>query len=282
MQKIKPLLELMRITKPIGTLLLLWPTLWALWFATGGIPNLKILFVFIAGVIIMRAAGCVINDIADQHIDKFVARTQSRPLTSGKTNRKTAFSLFLLLLVMAFILVLTLNPLTIYLAVIGAILAVIYPFSKRYIQAPQFILGLAFAWGIPMAYAAILNSVPWQAWWLFLTTALWIIAYDTEYAMCDRADDLKIGIHSTAIWFGGFEVIITIWLQLCSISSLVLFGFIYNLNHWYYLALLGACTLFIYQIILIKSRQPKRCFKAFLNNHWVGLVIFIGIVLGFR
>ncbi|MCH9769777.1 MAG: 4-hydroxybenzoate octaprenyltransferase [Gammaproteobacteria bacterium] len=279
MSRLLAYLRLMRFDKPIGILLLLWPSLWALWISSGGHPPLKILSIFIIGVIIMRAAGCIINDFADRHFDRHVTRTKNRPLTSGKIKPAFALALFVILLLIALLLVLMLNRLTLYLAVVGALLSIIYPFTKRFFHAPQLILSLAFAWSIPMAFAAILNSVPWIAWLLFAATACWIFAYDTEYALVDIDDDIKVGIKSTAILFGTQVIRVVMLLQLLMLSGLILLGYYLRLDAWYYLSLLVSCGLFAYQHRLIKTAKPECCFKAFLNNHWVGLVIFAGLAL---
>ena len=272
---------LMRFHKPIGILLLLWPTLWALWIAAKGLPHPLVLVVFILGVIIMRAAGCVINDFADRDFDGLVERTQSRPMVTKMVSADEAILLFMILSLIAFTLVLLMNTLTVLLSFIGILLAIGYPFMKRYTKAPQMILGLAFAWGIPMAFAAQTGHVPSIAWLLYLINILWIIAYDTEYAMVDREDDLKIGIKSTAILFGRYDVLVITLLHMIAIALLIWTGWLLSLHLWYYLGLIVAASSAVYQQFLIRDRQPKRCFKAFLNNHWLGLAVFVGIVLGF-
>lgn len=276
--------KLMRFHKPIGIFLLLWPSLWALWQAAGGLPPLKILGIFVLGGIIMRAAGCVINDIADRNFDKYVQRTQDRPLTTGAISVKAALILFFGLSLLAFALVLLLNSLTIQLAFVGILLSIIYPFTKRFIAFPQFILGLSFAWGIPMAYAALLNDIPTIAWLLFGITVLWILIYDTEYAMVDRDDDLKIGIKSTAILFGKFDRYWIGFFQSLMLLLLLFLGLKTQLNFLYYWLLLGVAGCMGYQQYLIYPRGPLRgpqdCFKAFLNNNWLGLFVFIAILLG--
>lgn len=272
---------LMRFHKPIGIFLLLWPTLWALWLASHGRPNLTILIIFIAGVVLMRAAGCVINDVADRHFDRHIARTKNRPLTTGKISLIEALLLFACLSLLSFVMLLKLNYLTIALAFPAILLVISYPFSKRYITWPQFILGLAFGWGIPMAYAAQTGHLPVIAWLLFLSAIFWIIVYDTQYAMVDRDDDLKIGIKSTAILFGRHDVWIIGLLQTIFIALLILIGKLLSLNIWFYMGIIAATVLFIYQHFLIRHRQTENCFKAFLNNHWVGMVIFLGILLNY-
>lgn len=270
---------LMRFDKPIGIFLLLWPTLWALWIAAGGVPPLKILGVFIAGVIIMRAAGCVINDFADRKFDGKVGRTKNRPLATGATSSLEALILFAVLMIIALVLVLQLNQFAIYLALAAAFLAIIYPFMKRFISLPQLVLGLAFAWSVPMAFAAVQNHVPWSGWLIFLITVLWTVAYDTQYAMVDRADDIKIGLKSTAILFGKFDVFIIVILQITMITLLLLLGFLLRLSIWYLMGIIIAMGVTIYQQYLIRERNPTQCFKAFLSNHWLGAAVFIGIVL---
>ncbi|CEO37823.1 4-hydroxybenzoate octaprenyltransferase [Photobacterium kishitanii] len=271
--------QLARFDRPIGSLLLLWPTLWALFLAGDGLPKLDVLLVFVLGVVFMRAAGCVINDFADRNVDGHVKRTANRPMPSGKVSEREALGLFSLLVLVSFLLVLTMNNLTIMLSVVAVILAAAYPFMKRYTHLPQLVLGAAFGWSIPMAYAAQSGTLPMVAWLLFVANILWTIAYDTLYAMVDRDDDLKVGIKSTAILFGRFDKLIIGILQLATIMLLIAIGGILQLNQWYYWALLLASALFVYQQMLIQGRQREQCFKAFLNNNYVGMVIFIGISL---
>ncbi|MEJ6078516.1 4-hydroxybenzoate octaprenyltransferase [Vibrio sp. 1-Bac 57] len=272
-------LELMRVDKPIGTLLLLWPTLWALWIAAQGFPDIDVLIVFCLGVFFMRSAGCVINDFADRKVDGFVNRTKNRPLPSGRATSKEAVYLFLFLSLCSFLLVLTQNNLTIQLSVIGLFLAFVYPFMKRFTHLPQFVLGIAFSWSIPMAYAAQANILSSSVWLLFIANITWTIAYDTMYGMVDKEDDLKIGIKSTAILFGKYDKLIIALLQFITLVLLVIVGLIENLNWLYYGALAVAGLLFLQQQKSIKSRDEKACFKAFLDNNYVGLVIFIGFIL---
>ncbi|WP_299663622.1 4-hydroxybenzoate octaprenyltransferase [uncultured Psychromonas sp.] len=272
-------LELMRVDKPIGTLLLLWPTLWALWIAAQGFPDIDVLIVFCLGVFFMRSAGCVINDFADRKVDGFVNRTKNRPLPSGRATSKEAVYLFLFLSLCSFLLVLTQNNLTIQLSVIGLFLAFVYPFMKRFTHLPQFVLGIAFSWSIPMAYAAQANILSSSVWLLFIANITWTIAYDTMYGMVDKEDDLKIGIKSTAILFGKYDKLIIALLQFMTLVLLVIVGLIENLNWLYYGALAVAGLLFLQQQKSIKSRDEKACFKAFLDNNYVGLVIFIGFIL---
>lgn len=271
--------QLARFDRPIGSLLLLWPTLWALFLAGDGLPKLDVLLVFVLGVVFMRAAGCVINDFADRNVDGHVKRTANRPMPSGKVSEREALGLFSLLVLVSFLLVLTMNNLTIMLSVVAVIIAAAYPFMKRYTHLPQLVLGAAFGWSIPMAYAAQSGMLPMVAWLLFVANILWTIAYDTLYAMVDRDDDLKVGIKSTAILFGRFDKLIIGILQLATIMLLIAIGGILQLNQWYYWALLLASALFVYQQMLIQGRQREQCFKAFLNNNYVGMVIFIGISL---
>ncbi|OBU13679.1 4-hydroxybenzoate octaprenyltransferase [Photobacterium aquimaris] len=271
--------QLARFDRPIGSLLLLWPTLWALFLAGDGFPKLDVLMVFVLGVVFMRAAGCVINDFADRNVDGHVKRTAHRPMPSGKVSEREALGLFILLVLVSFLLVLTMNNLTIMLSVVAVILAAAYPFMKRYTHLPQLVLGAAFGWSIPMAYAAQSGTLPAVAWLLFVANILWTIAYDTLYAMVDRDDDLKVGIKSTAILFGRFDKLIVGILQLATIMLLIAIGGILQLSQGYYWALLVASALFVYQQMLIQSRQREQCFKAFLNNNYVGMVIFIGISL---
>lgn len=269
--------QLTRMNRPIGSLLLLWPTLWALFLAADGLPDWHVLIVFVLGVLFMRSAGCVINDFADRKVDGHVKRTANRPLPSGLISSKEALTLFAVLVVCSFLLVLTMNTLTVMLSGIGIVLAVAYPFMKRVTYLPQFVLGLAFSWAIPMAYAAESNQVPPEAWLLFVINALWTIAYDTQYAMVDRDDDLKIGIKSTAILFGRFDKLIIGLLQLSVLTLLIILGSQLALSSVYYWGVLAAAGFFVYQQWLIKGREREACFKAFLNNNYVGGLVFIAI-----
>ncbi|MBS0349610.1 MAG: 4-hydroxybenzoate octaprenyltransferase [Proteobacteria bacterium] len=272
--------RLMRFDKPIGILLLLWPTLWGLWLAAKGIPPLTILLVFVFGVIVMRAAGCVINDIADRHFDRQVTRTQNRPLATGALPLSHSIILFITLCVLALCLVIFLNWLTLLLAIPGVVIASVYPFMKRYTHWPQAFLGIAFSWGIPMAFSAIQNKITPLAWWLLATNFLWVIAYDTMYAMVDRSDDIKAGIKSTAVLFGKYDRFIIFCLQVMVLISLLIIAVWNHFNALFFIAWLVAIALALYQQILIRNQQPEKCFSAFLNNHWFGLAIFIGIALG--
>lgn len=274
--------RLMRFDKPIGILLLLWPTLWAVWLAADGAPALKIIAIFIAGVVVMRTAGDIINDVADRHIDGLVQRTRHRPLAQQTISLRNALLLFGILCAIAGVLVLFLNRLSFYLAIVGLGLACLYPFSKRFTHWPQAFLGLAYSWGIPLAFAAQQNQTPPIAWWLFATAALWVIAYDTFYAMVDRPDDLRIGVKSTAVLFGNYDRFIIGCLQGVVLLSLLGIAHFYRLNWEFYLGWGCALAFAIYQQYLIRNREPGACFRAFLNSHWFGCAIFLGIYLSNR
>ncbi|HBK4769487.1 TPA: 4-hydroxybenzoate octaprenyltransferase [Serratia liquefaciens] len=273
--------HLMRIDKPIGTLLLLWPTLWALWLAGKGVPSLSILLVFVVGVFLMRAAGCVVNDYADRAVDGHVKRTAGRPMPSGRVSEKEAKILFVVLVLISFALVLTLNAMTIWLSLAALALAWAYPFMKRVTHLPQFVLGAAFGWGIPMAYAAVSESLPLSCWLLLLANICWTVAYDTLYAMVDRDDDLKIGVKSTAILFGRYDKLIVGLLQFATLLLMLWVGYLAQLSGAFYWSLLLAGALFIHQQKQIAGREREACFKAFLDNNYVGLVLFIGIALSY-
>lgn len=273
--------RLMRTDKPIGALLLLWPTLWALWVAMPGMPPLWILGVFVAGVWLMRAAGCVVNDYADRKFDGHVKRTANRPLPSGQVTGKEARVLFIVLVLLSFLLVLTLNTMTILLSVAALALAWVYPFMKRYTHLPQVVLGAAFGWSIPMAFAAVSESLPLSCWLMFLANILWAVAYDTQYAMVDRDDDLKIGIKSTAILFGRQDKLIIGILQVAVLALMVAIARLNGLNWEFYWSILVAGLLFAYQQKLIAKREREACFKAFMNNNYVGLVLFLGLVMSY-
>jgi len=278
---IYPYLQLMRFDRPIGTLLLLWPTLWALWIASKGVPEPKILAIFLLGTILMRAAGCVINDWADRDFDAHVKRTKNRPLATGAISSKHALLLFVGLGLLAFALVLFLNMATVKLSLIGLVLAISYPFAKRFTHFPQVVLGLAFSWGIPMAFMAVRTNIPPAAWLLLLANLLWTVAYDTQYAMVDRKDDLKIGVKSTAVLFGDADRLIIGLLQAMVVLALLLAGARESLRPEYTLSLIPALGLFLYQQWLTWNRKEARCFRAFLNNNWVGAVIFAGVIFSF-
>jgi 4-hydroxybenzoate polyprenyltransferase len=270
--------RLMRFDRPIGTLLLLWPTWWALLLAGGGRPSAKNALIFTAGVVLMRAAGCVMNDIADRDFDPHVERTRNRPLASGELRLRQAVGLFLVLMLLAFLLVLMTNPLTVKLALVGAALASTYPFFKRFTHLPQVVLGLAFGWGIPMAFAAETGAVPAIAWWLLAVNTLWSVIYDTQYAMVDRDDDLAVGIKSTAILFGRRDVPVIAALMAAMIALLALVGLRVGLGWPWYLGVAAAAALFGRQLYLIRNRERQACFRAFLNNNWVGFLLFLGLL----
>jgi 4-hydroxybenzoate polyprenyltransferase len=269
---------LMRLDRPIGSLLLLWPALWALWLAGEGHPRILVVVVFVMGVVLMRSAGCVINDYADRHVDPHVARTRSRPIAAGKVTTREALILFVVLCLTAFALVLLMNRLTILMSFGGAVLAAVYPFTKRYTHLPQVVLGMAFGWAVPMAFAAQTGAVPPLAWLLFIATVLWATAYDTMYAMVDRPDDLRIGVKSTAILFGEADRHLIALIQVLFFVVMVLIGRQMHLGPYYYAGLVTAMALAIYQMVLIWRREPAGCFKAFLNNNWLGAAVFAGIV----
>ena len=277
--KIRAMLQLIRFDKPIGTLLLLWPTLWALWIAAEGVPDLDLLVIFLLGTFLTRSAGCIINDLADRHVDGAVARTSGRPLVTGAVTIKEALVLFSALMLLAFGLVLLTNTLTIQLSIVAVLLASTYPFMKRYTHLPQVVLGLAFSWGIPMAFTAQLNQLPPALWLLFLGNLWWIVAYDTKYAMVDREDDIHAGVKSTAILFGMYDRLAVAILQLLCLLTLYLAGREFSLGLYFKLSLIVAAAMFGYQQYLIRDRDRDACFRAFLHNNWVGLAIFVGIVL---
>ncbi len=279
MTSIKVYLRLMRLHKPIGILLLLWPTLWALWLAVQGLPDIKILIIFILGVVIMRSAGCVINDIADRDIDKYVKRTAMRPITVGEVSVKSAVVLLILLLGSAFVLVLQLNILTIKLSIMALVLAGLYPFTKRWTYWPQLFLGAAFAMAVPMAFAAQVNHLPLTCWIIYIIAVLWPLMYDTEYAMVDREDDINIGVKSTAIRFGKYDVMAIATMQLFIVVLWITLGILHRLTVGYFIAVIFAVCLFIKQLYLMRDKNPKLCFKAFINNQWVGFIIFLGIAI---
>ena len=271
--------KLMRIDKPIGVWLLLWPTLWALWIAGEGAPDQGLFVVFVLGVFIMRSAGCVLNDFADRKIDPYVERTRSRPLATGAVAPLEALTLFAALSLIAIGLASMLNKQAQLLAVVGAVLTVVYPFIKRYLSIPQFVLGAAFGWAIPMAFAAQTGGTPELAWLLFGIAVVWAVIYDTFYAMVDRKDDVKIGVKSTAVLFGEVDLFVIAGLQLLMILGLVFVGFRAELGLWYYLSVVVAAGMMAWHLGLARDRQPPGCFKAFLKKHLIGMVIFIGIVL---
>lgn len=272
---------LARFDRPIGTLILLWPALWALWIAGQGKPDIKVALVICLGVVMMRAAGCVINDYADRDFDPHVERTKQRPIAAGKVTPKEALILFCILCLLSFGLVLTLNALTIGLSFVGAFLAASYPFMKRYTHLPQAYLGLAFGWAVPMTFAAQTGAIPIIAWVLYLAVALWALIYDTMYAMVDREDDLKIGVKSTAILFGAYDRHIIGILQLIMLALLAAIGVMQKLGGLYYFGLAVAAGFSLYQQKLIFYRGRADCFKAFLNNNWFGIAVFAGLALDY-
>ena len=276
-EKLKLYWRLARLDRPSGWLLLLWPTLWALWIAADGHPRPAIVAIFMLGVITMRAAGCVINDILDRDLDPLVERTRTRPLASGAVTVREALVIFFLLLTIAFGLVLLLNRQTVWLAVVGAAIAASYPLAKRFTNLPQVYLGVAFSWGIPMAFTAQDSPLMPLAWWLLGTNLLWTVAYDTMYAMADRPDDLKAGIKSSAIMFGRFELVINASLQAITLLSLALMGLYLGFGVIFYLGLGAAALTAVYQLYLCKDRDRQQCFKAFLNNIWFGGFVFAGL-----
>jgi len=273
---------LIRFDRPIGTLLLMWPALWALWIASEGPPDWSHLLVFVSGVFLMRSAGCAINDYADREIDGKVERTCNRPIAIGLVSPKEALGVFAVLCLMAFGVVLFLNWQTILLSAVALVLAAAYPFMKRYTHLPQLVLGMAFGWAVPMAFMATTGRVPPDAWLLYLAVVIWALIYDTQYAMVDRKDDLKIGVKSTAILFGKYDLVMIALLQVSMLGLLLLVGLKQELGLFYYLGLLVAAFLFVYQQLLTRKREPAGCFKAFLNNNYFGMSIFIGLVLHYQ
>ncbi|CCK78051.1 MAG: 4-hydroxybenzoate octaprenyltransferase [Oleispira antarctica] len=279
--KITPFIELMRLDKPVGIYLLLWPTLWALWIAAKGIPDISVLIIFTLGVFLMRSAGCVINDYADRKVDGHVTRTVNRPLITGAVTSKQALVLFFILLATSFVLVLFTNTLTIQLSFAGAALAAIYPYMKRHTHLPQVFLGAAFSWAIPMAFAAQADELPKYVWLIYMANLSWTVAYDTMYAMVDRDDDIKIGVKSTAILFADADKVMIAILQSVTIFCLFLLGSELSLNAFYYLGLLIAIGLMIYQQWLIRARDRSGCFAGFINSHWVGVAVLFGLILAY-
>ena len=279
--KLKDYAMLMRLHRPIGILLLGWPTLWALWIAGQGRPDLRVFIVFVLGVVLMRSAGCVINDYADRDFDPHVERTRDRPIAAGRVSPREALTLFAVLCLIALALVLTLNRQTILLSFAGAFLAATYPFLKRYTHLPQFYLGIAFGWGIPMAFAAQTGGVPGLAWILFAANVCWSVAYDTAYAMVDREDDLKVGVKSTAILFGRFDRAMVFIFHIMTIVLLALAGALASLGLGYYAGLMAAPGFALYQQRLMRHRDRDGCFRAFLNNNWFGAAVFAGLLIDY-
>jgi 4-hydroxybenzoate polyprenyltransferase len=280
-QKLPHYVALTRLNRPIGIYLLLWPMLWALWFAARGTPHLDVLLIFVLGTVLTRSAGCAINDYADRRIDGHVARTRHRPLATGALRGRDALLTCAVLLALAFVLVLMTNTLTIQLSLVAALLAVTYPFAKRHTHWPQVVLGMAFGFAIPMAYAAQTDSLPPQAWWLFLSAVLWAMAYDTLYAMADRDDDIRIGVKSTAILFGRFDLVMVALIQVLVLSILAAIGAQAGRGTIFYFGLLLATGFVAYQLWIARQREPARCMQAFLNNNWLGMTVFIALVLDY-
>jgi len=273
--------ELMRLHRPIGIWLLMWPALWGLWIAGAGHPDARIFVIFMAGVVVMRTAGCVINDYADRDVDPLVQRTATRPLAAGTVQPGEALTLFFALGLIASWLAMQLDPLARLYAAAGGVLAVTYPFIKRFVHVPQFYLGIAFAWSIPMAFAALTGSVPKLAWLLVTAVVLWAGVYDTLYAMVDRDDDLKVGLKSTAILFGDADRLFIGAMQAMTILALYLVGDAAGLGNWYWCGLVAGLVIFFYEQWLIRDRNPERCFQAFQNNNYFGMVVFIGLALDY-
>lgn len=271
-------IQLTRLNRPVGILLLLWPTLWGIWLASSGHPSWHIVFIFTLGTVLMRSAGCVINDYADRHIDKHVKRTRERPLTSGRVSSREALWLAAALALAAGLLILPLNKLTLLLSIPAVVLAASYPYTKRFFAIPQAYLGIAFGFGIPMAYAATLGDVPPIAWVLLLANVFWAIAYDTEYAMVDRDDDMHLGIHSSALFFGKYDVLAVMSCYAITLVLLAVAGLMAGLGIAYYLGLLAAEGIAAYHFTLIRNRNREACFKAFLHNNWFGAAVFAGMV----
>ena len=275
-------IDLTRLDRPIGIWLLLWPTLWAVWIAGRGRPDPHLLVIFVTGTVLMRSAGCAVNDYADRSFDPHVERTKQRPLAAGRISTVEALILFAVLSLMALVLALQLNKMTLLLAVVGAFLAVSYPFVKRFLSVPQLYLGVTFGWGIPMAFAAQLERVPRVAWLLLIANMLWVTVYDTIYAMVDRDDDIKVGVRSTAILFGDSDRHVIAALQGMTLLSLYLAGRMLRMGDWYYAGLIAGAIFFVHHLWLIRSRDRAACFRAFLSNHYFGMSVFIGIVLNYQ
>jgi len=273
--------RLIRLDKPIGTLLLLWPTLWALWLASGGLPRVDHLMIFVMGTVLMRSAGCAMNDYADRGFDGAVERTRARPLPAGEIRPWEALAVGAVLALFAFVFVLFLDPLAIKLSFAALALAVSYPYMKRWLSIPQAYLGIAFGFGIPMAYAAVLGRLPLECLWLAIAAFFWIIAYDTEYAMVDRDDDLEIGVRSSAVLFGRYEVAAVIVCYVLTLALLAALGYSSRLRWPFYAGLVAAAILMVFHYRLIRGRDRAGCFKAFLHNHWVGFAIFAGIAASY-
>jgi 4-hydroxybenzoate polyprenyltransferase len=271
---------LIRLDKPIGTLLLLWPTLWALWLASGGLPQLHLLMIFTLGTFLMRSAGCAMNDYADQDFDRHVFRTKDRPITSGKISGKEALVVATALALLAFLLIQPLNALTLELSFFALAVAIVYPFTKRFFAIPQAVLGIAFGFGIPMAYAAVLDFIPMEAWILFIGNIFWAIAYDTAYAMVDRDDDLRLGLRTSAITFGRFDVLAIALSYGVLFLSQIWVAQLANLNNYFWIGWFLALACAVYHLKLVSTRRREDCFKAFRHNNWLGGFLFLGILLG--
>ena len=271
----------MRLDKPIGIWLLMWPMLWSMWVSTDGQVNETLLIVFLIGVIIMRSAGCVLNDIADKNIDPFVKRTKDRPIASGKVSVREGKKLFILLMAIAFSLLFFLNTSTKLLALVGALITTVYPFLKRIISAPQLFLGVAFGWAVPMTFSANLGYVNKSGWLIFVTAIIWAIIYDTYYAMVDRDDDINLPVKSTAILFGKYDLLIIGICQIIMVFLLILLAKIMNATIWVYLSIFISSCIMMHHQIITKKRQRAACFRAFYNNHYIGMVMFIGILLNY-
>jgi len=281
MSKLSLYIQLVRLDKPIGIVLLLWPTLIALWMASGGVPEPALLGIFTLGTVLMRSAGCAINDYADRDIDKHVQRTAERPLTSGRIKSWEALAVAGVLALLAFLLILPLNALTRQLSVAAVIIAATYPYFKRFFAIPQAYLGIAFGFGIPMAFAAVQNTVPQLAWWLLLANVFWAIAYDTEYAMVDRDDDLKIGIRTSAITFGRFDVAAIMLCYGASLAIVLVCGWVIGLRYWFAGGIVVAAGIALYHYQLIRGRDRMGCFHAFRHNNWLGAALFAGVALDY-
>jgi len=273
--------KLIRLDKPIGTLLLLWPTLWALWLCSRGHPDWSVVLIFVVGTVLMRSAGCAINDYADRDFDGKVARTRERPLASGQIRPIEALLVALVLILVSFALVVQLNQLTIKLSVVAVAIAAVYPFTKRFLAVPQAVLGLAFGFGIPMAFAAHTNHVPWQAWVLLVANVFWAIAYDTEYALVDREDDVKVGIRTSALTFGRFDVFAIMMCHGLFLLTMLWVGRLFRLGWHFDVGIAAAAVLIAFQYGMVRDRKPADCFRAFKQNNWVGAVIFAGIFASF-
>jgi len=280
LQRLYAYARLIRLDKPIGTLLLLWPTYWALWLSNQGMPPLDLLIIFTLGTFLMRSAGCAVNDYADRDFDRHVERTKNRPITSGQISGKEAVAIAALLALFSFALIQPLNLLTKQLSVFAVIVAAIYPFTKRFFAMPQAVLGIAFGFGIPMAYAASQNQVPLEAWVLFVGNIFWTIAYDTAYAMVDRDDDLRLGLRTSAITFRRYDVLAIAVSYALLLFSQLWVAYLAQLNDWFWLGWIGALVCAIYHLSLVRTRQREACFKAFRHNNWLGAFLFLGIVLG--